>query len=291
MGNIISIENGVISGLGSGLGSGLESNSRQGGKSPLKSVMRLLLAGSLAGTLVLGGCATSGSSSSAGFSGRVSDRAVGIDFDRIKDIDEIGPVDVINRSRGNVTRTGEVYLMRGLANVFSRGIDKMARDLRESGVDAANFSYTSWKPVADDIIARAARKEVSYPVIIIGHSLGANESSKFANYLEKNKVKVALVVAFDPVETGKVGPGSPEVINYYLPKQKTDNRILANEDFRGKITNINVTVDETITHTNVEKNPEFQAATISKVMALTSKLKSDKRTRSQNDIMVEAMQK
>ena len=134
----------------SGLGNGMSRNIEQvvlkrcGFARMGKGVGRTLVAGSLAGVLMLSGCASSGTSSSAGFSGRVSDRAVGIDFDRVKDIDDIGPIDVINRSRAKVTRTGEVYLMRGLANVFSRGIDTMAKDLRERGVDAANFSYTSW---------------------------------------------------------------------------------------------------------------------------------------------------
>ncbi len=159
---------------------------------------------------------------------------------------------------------------------FRAGIDKMARDLRQRGYDAANFSYQYWKGVADDIVARAKRKDVSYPVIIVGHSLGGNESSKFANYLASRNVKVALVVAFDPVETGRVGPGISEVVNYYLPKKKTDNRILPLDGFTGNISNVDVTSDTTITHTNVEKNPGFQAASYQKITALTTRQSSNR---------------
>ena len=199
-----------------------------------------------------------------------------VNFDNVKDIDAIRAEDVIRRSKGGVNRTGEIYLMRGLADVFSRGIDKMARDLRQRGYDAANFSYQYWKGVADDIVARAKRKDVSYPVIIVGHSLGGNESSKFANYLASRNVKVALVVAFDPVETGHVGPGISEVVNYYLPKKKTDNRILPLDGFTGNISNVDVTSDTTITHTNVEKNPGFQAASYQKITALTTRQSSNR---------------
>ncbi|MEO0329204.1 MAG: hypothetical protein AAF217_11490 [Pseudomonadota bacterium] len=191
--------------------------------------------------------------------------------------DSLGAKDIINRSKTHVRRTGEIYLMRGLANVFSRGIDEMARTLRQNGYDAANFSYTEWKTIADDIIIRDRSGSVSKPVIIVGHSLGGNESSKFANYLSQNTIEVALLVAFDPVETGQVGPGIAKVVNYYLPKS-ADNRILPAEGFTGILNNIDVTVDPEITHVNVDKNAVFQAETFKEIAALTSERKRQTRS-------------
>ncbi|MGB7334644.1 MAG: hypothetical protein WBD01_02530 [Salaquimonas sp.] len=241
---------------------------------------------SVTGSLALGGCTSSSSSntsldSPANATLASSEKPTGaayvdplVNFDNVKDIDGIRADDVIRRSKGKVRRTGEIYLMRGLADVFSRGIDRMARDLRGRGYDAPNFSYQYWEGVARDIVARAKRGKVSYPVVIVGHSLGGNESSKFANYLAARDVKVSLVVAFDPVETGYVGPGIGEVINYYLPKKRTDNRILAKEGFTGKIENIDVTADEAITHTNVEKNVGFQSATYALIAGMTKRQSS-----------------
>ena len=74
--------------------------------------------------------------------------------------DSVKSNDVIVRSRRHVKRTGEIYLMRGLANVFSRGIDDMAHQLRQDGYDASNFSYSQWQPIAQDIVNRAKRKKV-----------------------------------------------------------------------------------------------------------------------------------
>jgi len=192
--------------------------------------------------------------------------------------DSISSTDVVNRSKAQVTRTGEVYLMRGLANVFSRGIDEMASDLRTRGYDAANFSYTEWRGVAQDVVARAKKRNVSYPVVIIGHSLGGNESSKFANFLATQDVPVSLIVTFDPVETGHVGPKIGTVINYYLPKS-ADNRILPREGFKGEIQNVDVTVDPSVTHTNVDKNPKFQTATLKSITNLTRELNRQKVTK------------
>ena len=100
-----------------------------------------------------------------------------------------------------------------------------------------------------------------------------NESSKFANYLVDRGVPVALVVAFDPVETGHVNNGVARVVNYYLPKA-ADNRILPNDGFAGELDNVDVTVDPAITHTNVDKEPRFQAATLTSIANLTGKLRT-----------------
>jgi len=227
---------------------------------------KALIAAALLGCIVATGCSTTASSTSNTSLGNE------VVTDQVVDVDAIRSVDVINRSKAQVTRSGEVYLMRGLADVFSRGIDAMADDMRAKGLDASNFSYKYWEPVAADIIARAKKGEVSYPVIIMGHSLGGNESSKFANRLAKNGVKVSLVVTFDPVETGRVGANIDEVINYYLPMQKTDNRIFAAAGFAGQLNNVDVTADDSITHTNVEKNAAFQAASMNKILGLTESL-------------------
>ena len=190
-----------------------------------------------------------------------------------KPADSIRAADVINRSRTSVTRTGEIYMMRGLANVFSRGIDEMARELRSRGYDASNFSYTEWRPIAEDIIRRNASRKVSYPVVIVGHSLGGNESSKFANRLAAGGVNVSLIVTFDPVETGKVGSGIGRVVNYYLPKE-ADNRIVPVDGFNGKINNVDVTSDPAITHTNVDKHRPFQTATYNSIANMTKKTRA-----------------
>lgn len=237
----------------------------------------------MAGLIALSGCSQSTSSTALKADpntvAEASSQAVNLDE---KPADSVREIDVIRRSKAHVRRTGEIYLMRGLANVFSRGIDEMARQLRSRGYDAANFSYSQWRPIADDIIRRKDTKDVSFPVVIVGHSLGGNESSKFANYLVSNGVNVALVVAFDPVETGHVGKGIGRVVNYYLPK-KADNRILPKDGFNGEIDNVDVTVDPAMTHTNVDKDPKFQAATITSIANLTGKLRIRKAQKTVKD--------
>ena len=118
--------------------------------------MRMIMAGnkfhssalvlSFAALIALGGCTSSSSSNTSLHGAKVhEDKPTGavyvepaVNFDKVKDIDSIRADDVNKRSKAGVSRTGEIYLMRGLADVFSRGIDKMARDLHTA---AKNGDY------------------------------------------------------------------------------------------------------------------------------------------------------
>lgn len=219
-------------------------------------ISRAALAATLGAMIALAGCSSTGSSSSNPASARAEDPVQNVMRDQVA-------------KRAAATRTGEVYLMRGLMDIFSRGMDSMAAKLRRQGVYAMDTSYTKWQEISEDIIARSKRKEVSYPIIIMGHSLGANDASKMATYLGQNGVKVAYVVAFDPTEPGYVGKNIRRVVNYYLPNGK--NRILKGSGFKGSLKNVNVSDMPDIKHTNVEKNPKLQGRVISRVIKMTRK--------------------
>lgn len=212
---------------------------------------RALAAFGVALSLTLAGCSTGASSSAGG--GRIEDPAR-----------KVASVEV---SPSSPTRTGEVYLMRGLMDIFSRGMDQMAVKLNRAGVYAVSYSYQDWKPMADQILARQARKDLSYPVIIMGHSLGANDASKMATYLGARGVKVSYVVTFDPTDPGYFGKNVDKVVNYYLPNG--DNRVYKGSGFKGSLQNISMAADEDITHTTIEKNAGLQARVIGNILEMT----------------------
>lgn len=225
---------------------------------------RFALAILLAGSLAISGCTSTASSSSNAPTGRTADVT-----ERTETVVEV------ERDLNHVTRTGEVYLMRGLLNIFSRGMDVMAGRMRAKGLNAISFNHANWLPYAEDIVARAKQKKVSYPIIIMGHSLGGNEAPKMANYLAAHRVPTKLIVTFDPTETGIVGRRIDRVINYYLPNGK--NRIRKAGDFKGRLSNVDVSDMPEITHTNVEKNGALQNRSIKRVIAITRKLPQKKR--------------
>ncbi len=167
------------------------------------------------------------------------------------------------------TRTGEIYLLRGLADVFSRGMDTLAVKLRKRGYNAYSYNHGQWRSLADDIVYRARNKQISYPIVISGHSLGANDAVHMANYLGANGVKVAYVASFDPTISGlRVGKGVGHVVNYYIPTEY-GTRIAAGAGFTGKVSNVRIAHTETTNHLNVEKKSKFHSQVISRVGKIT----------------------
>ncbi|MEM7069871.1 MAG: thioesterase domain-containing protein [Pseudomonadota bacterium] len=179
--------------------------------------------------------------------------------------------------KGKVTRTGEVYLLRGLANVFSRGMDTLGAKMVRKGLDARVYNHAAWRDLADNILARAKKKQVSYPVVIMGHSLGANASAHMAKYLGDRGIRVDYVVAFDPTVTTAVGKNVRRVINFYLPNDGHTNVVKKAPGFKGVLKNINVRGVRGLTHTTVEKDAKFHAEVIQRTLSYT-KRRRNKRT-------------
>jgi hypothetical protein len=177
-------------------------------------------------------------------------------------------------SRQDLSRynyTGEVYLLRGLANVFSTGLDDINARFQRRGVNSKVDNHAVWQVWADDIVARNQRGQVSYPIIIMGHSLGGNACVQMARYLGDRGIKVSYVAAFDPTITTEPGPNVDEVVNYYLPngkKGKDLNIVVEGPGFTGTLANVDMTPAAEINHFNIEKNPELQVRVMTKTMAL-----------------------
>lgn len=166
--------------------------------------------------------------------------------------------------------TGEVYLLRGLANVFSTGLDEINAKFKRRGVNTRVDNHSQWQNYANDIVARSQRNAVSYPIIIMGHSLGGNASVQMAKFLGDRGIPVAYVVAFDPTITTTVGQNVAEVVNYYIPNQaggEETNIVQEEPGSKAAVTNVDVRPIG-VDHFNVEKNPELQVRVITKAIGM-----------------------
>src|SRR5689334_20372090 len=68
-------------------------------------------------------------------------------------------------------RGGRVILFRGAYfGLFSHGLDEIARDLRDEGIDATVLPHNDWQRVAETVPA----SRPGHPVILVGHSFGAD---------------------------------------------------------------------------------------------------------------------
>lgn len=163
---------------------------------------------------------------------------------------------------------GRVVVMRGLANVWSRGMDVLAKKFSEQGVQVILINHAAWRKVADEIIAQYKTEKGVLPVIIIGHSLGADAALVMSNWFGVNGVPVRLIVTFDGVaDTHPLTGNVDEVINYY--KGSGWGQVVEGaKSFKGTISNVDLRKRPDIGHLNIEKDPVLQGETLAKVLEI-----------------------
>jgi hypothetical protein len=159
-----------------------------------------------------------------------------------------------------------VYLFRGLADIFSTGMDVLTDELNKRGVYATSHSHTEWKALADQAAANyKAGKEG--PIILIGHSLGADAVMEMADYLGDKSVPVALVMPFDGTQSFSAPGNVGRVINF---TQRDYAYMRKGAGFRGTLVNVDVSSDPDIGHLNIDKSPRLHARAISEVLAVAA---------------------
>ena len=157
-----------------------------------------------------------------------------------------------------------VYLFHGIFAFLSLGMDEIAEKLGRRGIHATLHGFDEWQSVAAQAAAAYQAGTVD-PIILIGHSLGANSVMKIADYLNNVNVPVALAVTFDSTDTYYAPKNVSRLLNFtrYFEMRRGPG-------FRGSLTNINLKSDPQITHLNIDRTPRLQAWVINEVLAATS---------------------
>jgi thioesterase superfamily protein len=157
-----------------------------------------------------------------------------------------------------------VYLLRGLMNIFSLGMDTLSEQLNRRGVYATVHGYGEWQTLADRAASDfKAGKEG--PIILIGHSLGADAVMEMAAYLGRKGIPVALVVPFDGTQSFAASDNVARVLNL---TQRDYAYMRRGPGFRGTLVNLDVSSDPSIDHINIDKSPRLHARVVSEVLAV-----------------------
>jgi hypothetical protein len=175
-------------------------------------------------------------------------------------------------------RAGNVYLVRGWLGVFSTGIDKLGDKVEAAGVRSRVYRENQWRDLADALVQKYTGAKDPEPLVLVGHSYGADDVVLIARELEKHDITVDLIVTLDPTTPPTVPANVKHVVNLYqtnlldgLPFMR-GIPLKAVEGFAGKLENINIRtredlLDPDLNHFNIEKKEKIHQEAIRRVLA------------------------
>src|SRR5687768_17723236 len=70
---------------------------------------------------------------------------------------------------------GNVYLLRGFLGIWSTGVDNIGKKVAASGIRASVYQEDQWQLLCDAIIKQYKDAPNAEPLILIGHSYGADD--------------------------------------------------------------------------------------------------------------------
>lgn len=159
----------------------------------------------------------------------------------------------------------QIYTMRGgLGGLFSKGMNRLQNTLKQD--KNLYVSSTIWYKaynLSQFIIHNAKTGKTHGPIILVGHSLGANEQIKVAKNLARANIPVALLITVDAVSPLPVPPNVKRVLNIYKPSAVPIFRgfeVKALDPSKTKIENLNVDnlYDIKVNHFNIDSHAQLQ---------------------------------
>ena len=162
--------------------------------------------------------------------------------------------------------TAHVYLLRGVLNVFSMGMDQIAYKLEQRGIATTVTNYLLWSSVADDAAAAYKSGKVR-TIILVGHSSGATALPDMVDRLTRLGAPVKLAIGLDSVFqttlTGKVG----RYINFYIGNG-AGTRVARGRNLQGQLSNVDVeNIPGGVGHITIDKNEIIQQKVISAILS------------------------
>lgn len=176
-------------------------------------------------------------------------------------------------------RAGNVYLLRGFIGIWSTGVDTIGREINAAGVRANVYRCEQWRELTDTILTTYKNQKDFEPLVIIGHSWGADHALEMAQELADAKIPIDLLITLDPVTPPpNVSRNIKLCYNIYQPngawdtipffrgvplKAEDGSANLLNVNIRGERTDL---LEEGTDHYNIEKNKKIHQEILKQVL-------------------------
>ena len=162
--------------------------------------------------------------------------------------------------------TPRVILLRGWFGVFSMGLDSVTEQLKALGINAEVAGHLSWQNEVTEILRDRSAGQKG-PLVLVGHSQGANNVIDMARALEQSHVTVDLLITLSPFMQNRVPANVAKAINYYQAPG-WGQPLEADQGFRGKLINVNLADDPTISHIGIDKSTKIQTEIVREIAAV-----------------------
>jgi hypothetical protein len=111
------------------------------------------------------------------------------------------------------------YLLRGLWDFFSLGLNTLATELQAQGVDALAISGPKWPELAAGLASAFADGSDTRPLILVGHSYGADDAVNLARTLAEQNVPVRLLYLLDATGPAPIPANVDRCVHLYIPNE------------------------------------------------------------------------
>ncbi|KTD49833.1 hypothetical protein Lrub_0275 [Legionella rubrilucens] len=175
-------------------------------------------------------------------------------------------------------QAASVYVMRGgLGGIFSTGMNQLQANLEKNHhIKTESTVWFRSSELGRSIVRQYRAGHLHPPIILVGHSLGANDQIKVARILNAANIPVALLITVDAVSPLAVPPNVKHVINLYKPSfvpMFSGLRVKALDPQYTQVDNMNVTTLKNVgvNHFTIEKNKEIQQLMLNNILAVVHK--------------------
>jgi len=165
-----------------------------------------------------------------------------------------------------------VYLLRGVLNIFSLGLDEIAAKLQQQGITVTIANYLSWASLADEAAAEYKSGRVR-TIILVGHSSGATALPDMVARLDQLGAPVKLAIGLDSVFRTSLAGRVGRYINFYVANG-AGTPVAKTKQFHGELENVDVGKIG-MAHLTIDKNQIMQQRVISAIDAVVFSRKKE----------------
>jgi hypothetical protein len=158
-----------------------------------------------------------------------------------------------------------VYLLRGVLNIFSLGLDGIADKLQRQGINATVANYLSWESLAQEAATEYRSGQIK-TVVLVGHSSGATVLPYMVARLNQLGVPVKLAVGLDSVFHTSLSGQVGRYVNFYVANG-AGTVVQRTGQFRGTLENVDVG-SLGVGHLSIDKSEVMQQKVISEIDAV-----------------------